>query len=199
MPSRDNAHLYTIGLLALLWVATYRYGIGHVAPSGYCFAIGGGYIEYDRGWDWIRRKMICHSGVPPTGWFVHKLCSTTQRPYCRYYLGFRLPVTCLLIHDLLRRLESRGRIFKGNQQARPVTTFLSMLLLVALTYNESCFSFIILGLFALATLTLLPGFLIFMVARRRRPPTPPRCPCGYNLTGNVSGICPECGSAINVR
>jgi predicted RNA-binding Zn-ribbon protein involved in translation (DUF1610 family) len=26
---------------------------------------------------------------------------------------------------------------------------------------------------------------------------PPRCAkCGYNLTGNVSGVCPECGTPI---
>jgi len=29
--------------------------------------------------------------------------------------------------------------------------------------------------------------------RNHREGEPPRCPCGYNLTGNVSGICPECG------
>jgi predicted Zn-ribbon and HTH transcriptional regulator len=23
--------------------------------------------------------------------------------------------------------------------------------------------------------------------------------CGYNLTGNVSGICPECGTAVAAR
>ena len=25
----------------------------------------------------------------------------------------------------------------------------------------------------------------------------PYCHCGYNLTGNVSGVCPECGTEIN--
>ncbi len=82
-----HIHLYGLVFLALDWLTTCRHGIGHIAPSGYCFAIGGGYIEYDWGWDWIRRKMICHSRQPTEGWFVHKLCSTARRPYARFYLG----------------------------------------------------------------------------------------------------------------
>jgi len=32
--------------------------------------------------------------------------------------------------------------------------------------------------------------------RRRFPPG--HCPsCGYNLTGNQSGVCPECGNAVD--
>lgn len=27
----------------------------------------------------------------------------------------------------------------------------------------------------------------------RRATTPGHCPCGYDMTGNVSGTCPECG------
>jgi hypothetical protein len=37
-------------------------------------------------------------------------------------------------------------------------------------------------------------FLQFLRARKR---DPDGCPtCGYNLTGNTSGTCPECGSAV---
>jgi hypothetical protein len=32
---------------------------------------------------------------------------------------------------------------------------------------------------------------------RKVPDPTPRCPCGYNLTGNISGICPECGRRIS--
>jgi hypothetical protein len=43
-------------------------------------------------------------------------------------------------------------------------------------------------------------YLSFRIARRapkRDPNAPPTCPkCEYNLTGNVSGICPECGTPI---
>ena len=39
--------------------------------------------------------------------------------------------------------------------------------------------------------------LIEPLVRERRPFYPPgHCQkCGYNLTGNVSGVCPECGTA----
>ena len=36
----------------------------------------------------------------------------------------------------------------------------------------------------------------FLFYRDHRRPRPGCCPCGYDLTGNVSGRCPECGSAV---
>ena len=43
--------------------------------------------------------------------------------------------------------------------------------------------------------TLLLAILTFLLWRRDRR-IPPHCcqKCGYNLTGNVTGVCPECGS-----
>ncbi len=29
-----------------------------------------------------------------------------------------------------------------------------------------------------------------------KPIKPGRCPCGYDLRGNVSGVCPECGAEV---
>lgn len=38
---------------------------------------------------------------------------------------------------------------------------------------------------------------ISLLAARRRRARPGMCTsCGYNLTGNASGVCPECGTAI---
>ncbi len=39
-----------------------------------------------------------------------------------------------------------------------------------------------------------PTACLWLVDRRR--PLPGHCPCGYDLTGNVSGVCPECGRKL---
>jgi hypothetical protein len=45
----------------------------------------------------------------------------------------------------------------------------------------------------------LPGYLLATVVRRLRSRGPGMCSsCGYNLTGNTSGVCPECGTPKTV-
>jgi hypothetical protein len=44
--------------------------------------------------------------------------------------------------------------------------------------------------------TALSSTFLWWLDRRRVPPG--HCSCGYNLTGNVSGVCPECGTAVAV-
>ena len=42
-----------------------------------------------------------------------------------------------------------------------------------------------------------PGIVLAIWLAHRRRPRPRRCDaCGYDLTGNESGVCPECGKAI---
>ncbi len=39
--------------------------------------------------------------------------------------------------------------------------------------------------------------IVCLVTAPRKVPPPGHCrQCGYNLTGNVSGVCPECGTKI---
>lgn len=45
---------------------------------------------------------------------------------------------------------------------------------------------------------LYPTLFLWWLAWRIRPRriTPGHCQCGYDLRGNVSGVCPECGTAV---
>ncbi len=49
--------------------------------------------------------------------------------------------------------------------------------------------------YLLLSVTAMGPFLLFLV-RFRKYDNRPRCACGYDLTGNVSGRCPECGNAV---
>jgi len=52
-------------------------------------------------------------------------------------------------------------------------------------------------LWVLAT-AILPAIWFAAVVHRRRRPNPHQCDhCGYDLTGNVSGLCPECGTELS--
>ena len=50
-----------------------------------------------------------------------------------------------------------------------------------------------LPLWMLLTVLAVPTALLSWPARR---PPPGHCPCGYDLRGNVSGRCPECGTRV---
>ena len=47
--------------------------------------------------------------------------------------------------------------------------------------------------------TFVPTLFFWLWALRRRVPQGHCRTCGYDLTGNTSGICPECGTAIESR
>jgi hypothetical protein len=60
--------------------------------------------------------------------------------------------------------------------------------------SEHGYAYLILPLWL--PLALSGGATILLMFFRRFPAGPGHCPaCGYNLTGNVSGVCPECGRA----
>jgi hypothetical protein len=48
------------------------------------------------------------------------------------------------------------------------------------------------GLFA----TMPAAITILAIRRRARPDTNACSSCGYSLTGNTSGVCPECGTPV---
>jgi len=61
------------------------------------------------------------------------------------------------------------------------------------TPNPVIYSALLIPLWIPFVILALPTTYLFLRDRRRIPPG--HCQtCGYNLTGNVSGVCPECGS-----
>ncbi len=51
--------------------------------------------------------------------------------------------------------------------------------------------FVDLPLYAVLLLVAIPTLLVWRFGPK--PPKPGHCPCDYDLTGNTSGVCPECG------
>jgi hypothetical protein len=59
---------------------------------------------------------------------------------------------------------------------------------------------IVLPCWIIATITAItPALWLGRAVRQRLRVRPGFCSCGYNLTANVSGVCPECGMAVANR
>jgi hypothetical protein len=54
-------------------------------------------------------------------------------------------------------------------------------------------------LIVLALIGVLDEVVVRMAALGERPPMPSCHRCGYDLTGNTSGTCPECGTPVSSR
>ena len=62
------------------------------------------------------------------------------------------------------------------------------------TYPDQTYSFLSVNLFVVATVLGIAGLVAFRDSLP--PPKIGQCSCGYNLTGNLSGVCPECGMPV---
>lgn len=81
-----------------------------------------------------------------------------------------------------------------------ITFFLGVAALIMGHVDEFILVMFFAGGFYSLCISLLIGIPVAIFRKRRQPPPPGHCRnCGYDLTGNVSGICPECGRAIDAR
>lgn len=191
-----------LGLLLLIVAVISLFShICYVWQSGHSLYIGNGVFEYGYGWGWIRRRMFHHGGVPSLGW-------TIQRPlpslvgvipkipgvHVSLWLAFLVDVA------LTTLIYYRKRIFDPPPHRYLVALLLwgsvEVILAIFLVPPTGAPRFV---MYAAAISTVIVPVAIVRYLRNRVAP-PGFCRiCRYNLTGNVSGRCPECGTEISGR
>lgn len=133
-------------------------------------------------------------GPPPFDRFTHKV----QRAFAGSF-SFGIGTVAWLIAFVL---------YLGWKQQRKVLAevMLALTLLCGTAWlTWPGYSLTVKGIFSndmlfWAVLMLVVSLAVLAAAKRMdaRPPWPTCAHCGYNLTGNVSGVCPECGEAIQM-
>jgi hypothetical protein len=99
----------------------------------------------------------------------------------------------------------RRRLFAGVSAVSIVLSLAAVGLWLILVYRQPpppVLGFILLAFFAMGTIavTVIPFLLLrnlLSAGDRRRRLSQGKCPnCCYDLTGNTSGVCPECGTPV---
>ncbi|MEK6642939.1 MAG: hypothetical protein AABZ08_03455 [Planctomycetota bacterium] len=190
-----------LAITLALWLGTQQIMIGHIPPDNYCFSVGGGYIEYGYGWDWIRQKMIGHDGMPPQGWFLGKKFDYPNRTFALFCIPFRDIVFVLAAPLYFKKWRPRicqRREDRVGYTDAVVVTFALVLLAIKIDLYSDVMIFFTLGI-AVPSVLLLIAFAIWRsgkrVAWKRASREYPICPtCKYPMKGLTTARCPECGN-----
>lgn len=189
-----------LGLLLLVVVITSLFcHVCYVWDSGHSLYFGNGVLEYGWGWGWIRIRMFHHSGAPTLGW-------TIQRPLPSLVgLGPRtpsvhIPFWLALLADvaLTAYVYHRKRIFDypPHRYLLALLIWGSIEVIVAVLLGLQIWTSDF-KIFASTVLTVAVP-VAYVRYRESMVVLPGFCrKCRYNLTGNVSGRCPECGTDID--
>ncbi len=195
-------------LLIVLLGLGFIWNICYVGTDGYSFYVGNGYIEYGYDWAWIRRRMF-HDGGPNYGWTIKRSLPpipgvTPPDP------DYSIPVLLSFLVDFAVTLDvwKRRRIWDPppHRYLFPIVLWgiveIPIVIKLFEPWGVPDGYRVTVSLF-LATITVLIPIasmkVIDKLLARWRVPKGHCQKCRYNLTGNISGICPECGTPIVVK
>lgn len=189
-----------LGLLLLIDVVISSFlHICYVWDSGHSLYFGDGVFECGYGWGWIRRRMFHHAGAPTLGWTIQRPLPPLVGVIPRTP-SVHIPIWLALLADvaLTVYVYRRKRVFDD-----PPHRYLPALLIwggieviVVMMFGPlmGTSGFLIIVL----TVLTLTAPVAYVQYRESKVVPPGFCrECRYNLTGNVSGRCPECGTDID--
>lgn len=171
--------------------------ICHVCRSGYSLFIGDGILEYGYGWGWIRRRMF-HVGGPDMGWSIRRplpplvgVTPATPSVHVPVWLcvGAILGLTVIIYR--------RKRIFDPppHRHLKMILLWGGLELVAAILVTPLTGAPRIVMVTIAFSTVIVPLGVVRYLDSRVVPPGFCR-KCRYNLTDNVSGRCPECGTPI---
>ena len=204
-PWRRRARRWLIIALipvAYIWFATSTYLIVFATHDARCYSVGCGYLELGYVWDCMRSAIIRNQPIPWNGLFFYTNCDPLilpRRNGLHFLTLLELLATAIFVLTYWELIRSATLSILKKSPIRSMSdavdwgvAALAVSFIVGILtpdeYDATA------GKIAAALTLSMPFFLKWK--RRPRYPVGHCQVCGYNLFGNVSGICPECGSAI---
>lgn len=196
-------------LFILLWVVSVTMRVAIVLPGAtkmVCIGYHG--ICYSDGWGWIRRgafPAFGHVGIPRPGIYV----LGRDTPFINVYVSTYVPLWRLVLLLMiayagvtrLRRTDPGTRIVERTVELAVATVFILLLGIAGEIADWWATAHVYLLILIWAMIIYAPIMLLEM-AKDKRLRREANGLCGrssYDLRGNVSGICPECGTPVTAK